>query len=69
MDSTYRVVTNNFLAEGGDGFPAFKQGSNRAPTNIRDIDALIEYLAKREQDRKPAGAAAPQLRYQSMQKD
>ncbi|MBV7536422.1 bifunctional metallophosphatase/5'-nucleotidase [Duganella sp. sic0402] len=69
MASTYRVVTNNFLAEGGDGFPAFKQGSNRAPTNIRDIDALTSYLAKREQDQKPAGAAAPQTRYQSIQKE
>jgi len=69
MGSTYRVVTNNFLAEGGDGFPSFKKGSNRAPTNIRDIDALTQYLVKREQDRKPAGAAAPQVRYKSVQKD
>ncbi|MYN28198.1 bifunctional metallophosphatase/5'-nucleotidase [Duganella levis] len=63
MDTSYRVVTNNFLAEGGDGFPAFKNGSNRAPTSIRDIDALTQYLAKREQDGKPAGAAAPLKRY------
>jgi 5'-nucleotidase len=63
MDTSYRVVTNNFLAEGGDGFPAFKNGSNRAPTSIRDIDALTQYLAKREQDGKPAGAAAPFKRY------
>jgi 5'-nucleotidase len=63
MDKTYRVVTNNFLAEGGDGFPTFKQGANRAPTAIRDIDALTQYLAKREQDGRPAGAAAPLKRY------
>jgi 5'-nucleotidase len=63
MDTSYRVVTNNFLAEGGDGFPAFKNGSNRAPTSIRDIDALTQYLARREQDGKPAGAAAPLKRY------
>jgi 5'-nucleotidase len=69
MESSYRVVTNNFLAEGGDGFPTFKKGANRAPTNIRDIDALTGYLAKREQDQKPAGAAAPQTRYQSVQKE
>lgn len=67
MDTSYRVVTNNFLAEGGDGFPAFKNGSNRAPTGIRDIDALTQYLARREQDGKPAGAAAPLKRY--VQKD
>lgn len=63
MDSSYRVVTNNFLAEGGDGFPTFAKGGNRAVTDIRDIDALTEYLVKREQDRKPAGAAAPFTRY------
>jgi 5'-nucleotidase len=63
MNTSYRVVTNNFLAEGGDGFPGFTKGSNRAPTNIRDIDAFTGYLVKREQDKKPAGAAAPQVRY------
>lgn len=67
MNTSYRVVTNNFLAEGGDGFPAFKKGGNRAPTNIRDIDALTEYLVKREQDKKPAGAAESQVRYKNVQ--
>ncbi|MTV37280.1 bifunctional metallophosphatase/5'-nucleotidase [Duganella radicis] len=67
MDATYRVVTNNFLAEGGDGFPTFAKGSNRAPTNIRDIDALTTYLVRRDQDRKPAGTAAPSVRYKSVQ--
>jgi 5'-nucleotidase len=66
MDSQYRVVTNNFLAEGGDGFPAFTKGSNRAPTSVRDIDALTSYLIKRDQDKKPAGAAAPLVRYKSL---
>lgn len=69
MNTSYRVVTNNFLAEGGDGFPTFKKGANRAPTNIRDIDALTQYLVKREQDKRPAGAAAPQVRYNNVQKD
>ncbi len=63
MSASYRVMTNNFLAEGGDGFPAFTKGGNRAPTNIRDLDAFTQYLAKREQDQKPAGATAPQKRY------
>lgn len=55
----YRVVANNFLAEGGDGFPMFKSGSNRVNTEIREVEALSAYLVKREQDGKPAGAAAP----------
>ncbi|MYM35504.1 bifunctional metallophosphatase/5'-nucleotidase [Duganella sp. FT94W] len=67
MNTSYRVVTNNFLAEGGDGFPVFKKGSNRAATNIRDIDALTQYLVKRERDNKPAGAAEPQARYKNVQ--
>jgi len=67
MDKSYRVVTNNFLAEGGDGFPTFIKGSRRAPTNIRDIDALTTYLVKREQDKKPAGTAAPLVRYKRLQ--
>jgi 5'-nucleotidase len=56
-DSTYRVVINHFLVEGGDSFPTFKLATNGAPTNIRDIDALADYLASRERAGKPAGAA------------
>jgi 5'-nucleotidase len=62
-ESTYRVIVNNFLAEGGDGFPAFANGRNRADTGIRDIDALNDYLIKREQAGKPAGAERPLQRY------
>jgi 5'-nucleotidase len=56
-ETSYRVVVNNFLAEGGDGFPMFVNGGNRAETGVRDIDALTAYLAKREQIGKPAGRA------------
>ncbi len=57
-DSTYRVVINHFLAEGGDAFPTFTRATNIAPTNVRDVDALAEYLASRERAGKPAGATA-----------
>ena len=66
MASPYRVVVNNFLAEGGDGFPLFAKGGNRAETGIRDIDALTSYLAKREQIGKPAGASQPLGRIQRL---
>jgi 5'-nucleotidase len=66
-DTSYRIVTNNFLAEGGDGFPAFTKGSNRADTGVRDIDALTEFLVKREQSGKPAGQAAPSNRIKLLQ--
>nr|WP_315394877.1 bifunctional metallophosphatase/5'-nucleotidase [uncultured Duganella sp.] len=61
-EASYRVMTNNFLAEGGDGFPAFAIGANRAVTGIVDVDALTAYLVKREQMGKPAGQAASQRR-------
>lgn len=43
-DKTYRVVANNFLAEGGDNIPSFGKGVNRVATSIVDLDALIAWL-------------------------
>ncbi|MEN3277044.1 MAG: 5-nucleotidase [Massilia sp.] len=43
---TYRVVANNFLAEGGDNFPEFAKGTKRVDTKIIDLDALSDYIAK-----------------------
>jgi 5'-nucleotidase len=42
----YRVVANNFLAEGGDNFPEFAKGTNRVDTQIVDLDALSDFIAK-----------------------
>ncbi len=39
---TYKVVTNSFLAAGGDGHGTFKAGKNRAETGIDMLDAQIE---------------------------
>ena len=66
-NAAYRVVVNNFLAEGGDAFPMFVSGGNRAQTSIRDIDALTDYLVKREQNGKPAGRAEVQGRIKRQQ--
>jgi 5'-nucleotidase len=41
--STYRVTMNNFLADGGDGFPEFKNGTNRVTRGF-DVDAFASYL-------------------------
>ena len=51
---TYRVVANNFLAEGGDNIPEFAKGTNRVDTQLVDLDALSEFIAKNP------GAGAPQ---------
>ncbi|HOV85531.1 MAG TPA: bifunctional UDP-sugar hydrolase/5'-nucleotidase [Syntrophobacteraceae bacterium] len=44
--AVYRVVTNDFLAAGGDRFTAFKEGKNvTARESLRDV--VIDYVAKR----------------------
>jgi 5'-nucleotidase len=43
--ATYRVTTNDFLANGGDGFTALTAGTNRVTAPGFDVDALIAYLA------------------------
>ena len=40
---TYRVVANNFLSDGGDGFPAFAGGTNKVFGGL-DIDGFAGYL-------------------------
>ncbi|KPC69514.1 5'-nucleotidase, partial [Thermoactinomyces vulgaris] len=39
MDRTYRVTMNSFLADGGDSFSAFKDGTNRLFGEL-DVDAF-----------------------------
>jgi 2',3'-cyclic-nucleotide 2'-phosphodiesterase (5'-nucleotidase family) len=42
--ATYRIVTNNFLSDGGDSFPAFVKGTNKYFGGL-DIDAFANYLS------------------------
>jgi 5'-nucleotidase len=44
-DQTYRVTTNSFLAEGGDSFTAFNDGTNRLFGEL-DVDAFEDYIAE-----------------------
>jgi 2',3'-cyclic-nucleotide 2'-phosphodiesterase (5'-nucleotidase family) len=44
-DRKYKVVTNSFLATGGDGHVAFKTGAQR-DTYVAVRDALAEYFRK-----------------------
>jgi 5'-nucleotidase len=60
-DKTYRIVANNFLAEGGDNFPALAKGTNRQDTGMRDLDALVAWL-KQNPDTGASSLAAPQPR-------
>jgi 5'-nucleotidase len=66
-NKTYRVVANNFLAEGGDNFPTLGQAANRVDTQIRDLDGLVAWL-KQHPEIGAAGASlvAPQPRIQKV---
>ncbi|WP_396645499.1 choice-of-anchor I family protein [Microbacterium sp.] len=41
---TFTVVTNSFLANGGDGFPTFSEGTDRTDTGQIDLDATLAYF-------------------------
>jgi 5'-nucleotidase len=62
----YRVVANNFLAEGGDDFPAFKQATNKIDTQVRDLDAVIAYLKQHPGAAAPAASLAPAARIEKV---
>ena len=42
--ATYNVTTNDFLANGGDGFTRLTAGTNRVTAPGFDIDALVAYI-------------------------
>lgn len=44
LDATYRITTNNFLADGGDGFTVFSEGTNRSGGGD-DLQAFIDHIA------------------------
>lgn len=46
LTKTYKVVTNDFLAQGGDGFTMFSQGKHQSDTQIPLRDCLIEAITK-----------------------
>ncbi|MBI4613446.1 MAG: 5'-nucleotidase C-terminal domain-containing protein [Planctomycetes bacterium] len=66
-NATYKVVTNNFLAQGGDGHVLFKEGANWTETGIVLLDATEKSLAaasplaysSQERLRRPAPEGAP----------
>jgi 5'-nucleotidase len=42
--ASYRVTTNDFLANGGDGFTNLTLGTGRVTAPGFDVDALVAYL-------------------------
>ncbi len=45
-DAVYRVATNSFLAEGGDGFSVFKQGKNVQAGELDSVVLKLYFRAK-----------------------
>jgi 5'-nucleotidase len=43
--ATYSITVNIFLADGGDAFTVFRQGTNRV-VGPNDLDALVSYIEK-----------------------
>jgi 2',3'-cyclic-nucleotide 2'-phosphodiesterase (5'-nucleotidase family) len=41
---SYKVILNDFLATGGEGYNAGGRATASKPLNIVDLDALIDYL-------------------------
>ncbi|MCO8308527.1 bifunctional UDP-sugar hydrolase/5'-nucleotidase [Streptomyces sp. RKCA744] len=49
---TYRVAMNEFLAGGGDGFAAFKEGTNKL-VGASDLDTFTAYLSAHSSQSEP----------------
>ena len=49
----YKVVANNFLAEGGDNFPVLASLKSKVDTYVKDIDAFTSYLVAQDKAGKP----------------
>jgi 2',3'-cyclic-nucleotide 2'-phosphodiesterase (5'-nucleotidase family) len=43
-DKIYKVLTNNFLAEGGDGFLSFKNAISKKDTYTEIVQTMIQYM-------------------------
>jgi 5'-nucleotidase len=56
-----RITVNSFLAAGGDGFRALRNGRERVGGPL-DIDALTEYLRVQSSAGPLAPTAAPRIR-------
>jgi 5'-nucleotidase/UDP-sugar diphosphatase len=45
---TYKVATVDFLADGGNGYTAFKQGQNKRMVGVLLSQLVLDYMAEHE---------------------
>ncbi|WP_254174219.1 bifunctional metallophosphatase/5'-nucleotidase [Planktothrix pseudagardhii] len=44
LTTTYRVITNSFMLNGGDGYEVMKAGKNSVDTGFLFLDVVIDYI-------------------------
>ncbi|WRH65403.1 MAG: 5'-nucleotidase C-terminal domain-containing protein [Planktothrix sp. GU0601_MAG3] len=49
LTATYRVVANNFMSIGGDGYEVMKSGKNQVDTGFLLVDVVIDYIKKQSE--------------------
>jgi 5'-nucleotidase len=49
LTATYRVVANNFMSIGGDGYEVMKSGKNQVDTGFLLADVVIDYIKKQSE--------------------
>ncbi|MGC9527770.1 MAG: bifunctional metallophosphatase/5'-nucleotidase [Limnospira sp.] len=47
VNATYRVITNSFLMNGGDGYEVFKTATNQMDTGFLMSDVVVDYIRDR----------------------
>ncbi|MET9661944.1 bifunctional metallophosphatase/5'-nucleotidase [Streptomyces sp. NPDC006510] len=58
-DATYKVVLNEFLANGGNGFTVFGEITAREGGEVTELEALVDYLQATTTTSTPAAPPAP----------
>ncbi|MET4921720.1 bifunctional metallophosphatase/5'-nucleotidase [Streptomyces sp. PSRA5] len=58
-DTTYKVVLNEFLANGGNGFTVFAEITSREGGEGTDLEALVDHLKATTSTSTPAAPPAP----------
>lgn len=52
-EATFTVLANNFLADGGDSFFSFADGTDNADTGMSDLEAFVNYFEMMGHDGTP----------------
>ena len=68
LERVYTVATNDFLADGGDGFEGFKEALAREDTGLLDAEALQKYFELKKVVHSPTEACAINLSFPTVER-